>query len=145
MAQLYQRPAGIRRRPEPGQLHARVRRQRYPADAEQLGRLCSGRGALGHGSRRIVGVDRGAHQYAGQGIGGADAAVSDLDADDHEEHRLDFAAGPEIRDLERYAAAVFRHSDAGVQCFHYGWHDLGLRTGVRAARLSIFAAGILVL
>ncbi len=47
----------------------------------------------------------------GKALGGTDAALSDLDADDHEEHRLDSVAGAQVGHFERHAAAVLGHRD----------------------------------
>ena len=74
-----------------------------------------GSALLGTGLGGLLGVDRRAHQYAGQRLGRVDAALSALDAADHEEHRLDSSAGAEVGDLKRHARTVSRDHLSGLQ------------------------------
>ena len=77
-------------------------------------------GAVGDRAGRALGVDRGADQYTRQRLGGVDAALSAVDAADHEEYRLDSSAGAEVGHSEWDARTVFRDHLSGFQRIYHG-------------------------
>ena len=74
-----------------------------------------GSALLGTGLGGHAGVDRRAHQYAGKSLGRADAALSAVDAADHEKHRLDSAAGAALGHLKRHAQQFLGITLSGLQ------------------------------
>ena len=78
-------------------------------------------------------------------LSGIAAALSDPDAADHEKHCVDFTAVAAIGHPQRHAKTVLWHPDLGLQRIHHGRDDLGLRSRLRAVRISFLVTGISVL